>query len=130
MLRSGLLIAISLAAGLSASAQQSGKPTLDPAYHGVWAVNGACEGDAFVFAARWIERASADICFIDSTAPHGQGIRVIATCWHEGASVGQSTYDLVRNADGTLTLANLSKERIRHCGPVPQDLIDAYKESQ
>lgn len=130
MLRSGLLIVACLATGLSASAQQSGKARLDPAYQGVLAVNGTCDrSDAFIFAETFIERAGEDICYIDKAAPHGKGVRVVATCWHEGSSVGQSTYDMTRNADGTVTFSDWPKERIKRCGPVPQDVIDDYTDS-
>ncbi len=128
MLRSGSLIAACLASGLSASAQQSGKPQLNPAYQGVWAVNGSCDDVTFIFAATWIERAGEDICYIDKIAPHGKGVSVTATCWHEFRSFGQSKFEMVRNSDGTLTFGDGPNERIKRCGPVPQDLIDAYKD--
>jgi hypothetical protein len=126
MLRSGLLIAACLATGLSASAQQSGRARLDPAYQGVFAVNGTCEPqEAFIFGETFVERAS-DACRIDKVQSHGEGVRVVVTCWHELESVGQSTYDMVRNTDGTLTLSGWPNKRIKRCGPVPQVVIDAY----
>lgn len=127
MLRSGLLIAASLATGLSASAQQSGKAKLDPAYQGVLAINGTCDRDnAFIFSETFIERAGEDICYIDKVEPHGKGVRVTATCWHEFRSGGPNIYDIVRNADGTLTFGDWPNKRIKRCGPAPQDIIDAY----
>lgn len=127
MLRSGLLIATCLATGLSASAQQSGMPTLDSAYQGVWAVNDTCDrAMTFIFAATWIERAGEDICSIDRIEPGGKGVRVTATCWHEFVEVGKPKYDMVLNPDGTMTFNNRPGERIKRCGPVPQDLAKAY----
>lgn len=129
MIRPGLLIAACLATGLSASAQQSGRPSLDPAYHGIWAVNDTCDrGMTFIFAATWIERASEDICYIDKVEPHGGGVRVTATCWHEFMQVGKPTYDLVRRPDGLMDFGKLANKPVKRCGPVPQDLIDAYKD--
>jgi hypothetical protein len=131
MLRSGILIVTCLAVGLSASAQQSGRATLDPAYHGIWAVNDTCDrGMTFIFAATWIERASEDICYIDKVEPFGQGVRVTATCWHEFMQVGRPTYDMTRRPDGRMTFANLSEDPVKLCGPVPQNLIDAYKDGK
>jgi hypothetical protein len=126
MLRSGFLIAACLATGLSASAQQSGKPRLAPEYHGVWAVGGTCEQTTFIFAATFIERAGEDICYIDKVEPNGQDVSVTATCWHEGHSVGRSKYTLVRKSDDTMIFADRPDLRISRCGPVPQDAIDFY----
>jgi hypothetical protein len=128
MIRSGLLIAASLAFGLAASAQQSDRARLDPAYQGVWAINGSCDDVTYIVGTTWIERAGEDICYIDKIEPHGKGIRVTGKCWHEFRTGGDTVYDLVRNADGTLTFGNWPNERIKYCGPVPQDLIDAYKD--
>jgi len=126
VLRSGLLIAAFLATGLSASAQQSGKARLDPAYHGVWAVGGSCEQTTFIFAATFIERAGEDICYIDKVEPNEQGVSLTATCWHEGHSVGKPVYHLVRKSDNTMIFADRPDLKINRCGPVPQDAIDFY----
>jgi hypothetical protein len=128
MFRTGLLIAACLVTGLSASAQQSGKPNLDPAYQGVWALNGSCDDVTFVFGPTWIERAGEDICHIDKIVAYKKGVRVTASCRHEGLSVGPATYDMVSGSDGAMIFSNWSSDPVKRCGPVPQNLIDAYKD--
>lgn len=82
----------------------------------------------FIFATTWIERAREEICYIDKVEPRGKGVRVNATCWREFVEVDHPKYDMVRNTDGAMTLGGWGNKHIKRCGPVPQDLIDAYKD--
>ena len=130
MLHSGFLMAACLAFGLAASAQQSDRARLDPAYQGVWAINGSCDDVTYIIGATWIERACEDICYLDKVEPQRKGIRVTGKCWHEFRTGSDTVFDLVRNADSTLTFGNWPKQHNKYCGSVPQDLIDAYKDGR